>query len=349
MIVMNQIRQKIVMYFILGLTLGLVALGITAFIFVMKLKGYENATDKNFRERYLTTIYYFNRDVVQGEQIKSEYLTPKSIHVETKTASMIVSPAEIVGKVAKFNIPNSIIALKSMATDELPRTDIRIQEYNMVLLPTELRENETVDIRIQFPTGQDYVVLVGKTIKKLSGNTIWLDVNEPEMTLMTGAVIDSYLYEGTKLYAIKYNDTEAQIRPQSEKDAALKQLKDDIKTKLYNSDVDTETFTKDFFDLANRYVQIDKVNQKTVLPTYNPNSQILDLMQTNPNITTTNIEGILDLKTVPYNMRAQIRANMENSILSYKVQNEEDYSKVPQKMLENINQQKTERTKIIGQ
>ena len=42
--------------------------------------------------------------------------------------------------------------------------DLRKQEYNMLVLPSQLATGEYIDIRLALPTGQDYVVLGKKKV-----------------------------------------------------------------------------------------------------------------------------------------------------------------------------------------
>ena len=116
--------------------------------------------------------------------------------------------------VAKVDIKaNTVITGSLMArSDELYTDDVREQEYNMVVLPIELMTGDYVDIRLMFPTGQDYIVISKKriTVPSVSGeylaDTIQMKLAEEEILTMSSAIIEAAKMEGAKLYATKYTE-----------------------------------------------------------------------------------------------------------------------------------------------
>lgn len=112
--------------------------------------------------------------------------------------------------VAKIDIPAGSIVTTDMIIKKVYNKAIqehtRLMEYTSIVLPTELKEKETVDIRIAFPNGQDLIVASKKTVEKTDANSITLRMNEEEIIQMNSAVIESYLVEGAKLYAAQYTD-----------------------------------------------------------------------------------------------------------------------------------------------
>ena len=80
-----------------------------------------------------------------------------------------------------------------MVTSEIVAADVRSQEVNTVLMPTDLNIGDYVDIRIMFPNGTDYVVLAQKKIENIVGTTFWMDLAEDERLLLNSATVDSYL------------------------------------------------------------------------------------------------------------------------------------------------------------
>ena len=55
--------------------------------------------------------------------------------------------------------------------------DLRNQEFRLIE-PSKLDKDEFVDVRVKFPTGQDYIVLSKKKVKDLANGTIWYEMNE---------------------------------------------------------------------------------------------------------------------------------------------------------------------------
>jgi len=115
--------------------------------------------------------------------------------------------------IAKINInENTIITSDMLALGELLTDDIRKQEYNAVVLPTDLTSGDYIDIRMMLPNGQDFVVLSKKMVElpmidgMESETTIWLEMSEDEILTMSCAIVEAYRINGSKLYATKYKD-----------------------------------------------------------------------------------------------------------------------------------------------
>ncbi|MCH1638787.1 SAF domain-containing protein [Paenibacillus timonensis] len=113
-------------------------------------------------------------------------------------------PQMVVGKIAKIDLQSNTPLIASMLYEEgpIPR-DLRMQEFNVIQLPTHLQKDQVVDVRINFPTGEDYIVLSKKKVRDLSGMIVRLEINEPEILMASSAIIDAYL-QGAKLYALPY-------------------------------------------------------------------------------------------------------------------------------------------------
>lgn len=150
----------------------------------------------------------------------SETVAAKDMPAETKVAlqkkfrnNMTDDRSILVGKVAKFNIKANTVLSESMfyADDKAPTYDLRLQEFNMITLPSDLVENDYIDVRVRFPSGEDYSVLVGKKIERYSNNTIFIKLNEDEILTIGSAIIEAYLLDGAKIYANKYVDPSNQL------------------------------------------------------------------------------------------------------------------------------------------
>lgn len=114
--------------------------------------------------------------------------------------------------IAKVDAKANTIMSQSLITrsNEIYTDDVRQQEYNMVILPVDLTTGDYVDIRMQLPNGQDFIVVSKKrvTVPDVSGeylaDTIQINMAEDEILSLSCAIIEAYKIEGTKLYATKY-------------------------------------------------------------------------------------------------------------------------------------------------
>ena len=108
----------------------------------------------------------------------------------------------------KIDVPAGTIITKDMIeeVDEPTTSDQRLQEYNMIILPTLLEEGNYVDIRLALPTGEDYVVISKKKVYKATADTIWLKMREDEILTIGNSIVEAYLLPGSKLYATIYTE-----------------------------------------------------------------------------------------------------------------------------------------------
>lgn len=114
--------------------------------------------------------------------------------------------------VAKVNMKANAVLTKDVVTksDEKVTKDVRKQEYNMITLPTQIKDNDVIDIRLRLPSGEDYIVVSKKrvTIPKIGGvddeNTIWVNLSEDETLSISNAIVEASIMRGSELYATTY-------------------------------------------------------------------------------------------------------------------------------------------------
>ncbi len=152
------------------------------------------------------------RVVVTSKEMKAgEALTEKDLKVielpqKDIPDNRVEGIEDLLGKVIKIDAGLNTPLISSMVFAEgATPNDLRNQEYNVLQLPTQLKKGQFVDVRIMFPTGQDYTVLSKKKVKDLFGSTVWHEVNEFEILAMQSAIVDAYIH-GAKLYEITYVD-----------------------------------------------------------------------------------------------------------------------------------------------
>lgn len=115
--------------------------------------------------------------------------------------------------VAKFDLDKNTVVTTGMisAYDQLPTDDLREQEVSAVVLPTDLSDNDVVDIRLRMPDGKDYLVISKKTVTiptvgdTKSSSTMSIDLKESEILTLSCATVEAYEI-GSMLYAVKYTD-----------------------------------------------------------------------------------------------------------------------------------------------
>lgn len=104
---------------------------------------------------------------------------------------------------------HTILTSALVYEDENITPDVRKAEYSFIELPTKLKIDEYIDVRIQFPSGDDFVLFAKKKVTDLLGLTVWMNVSEGEILTMSSAIVDAYV-EGAKIYAMPYVDEHMQ-------------------------------------------------------------------------------------------------------------------------------------------
>lgn len=223
---MNPMQRRATRSFVIGLVLGLMAAVAVAFFFHQQVKKLE--TELASIKKLQSTAYVAAADLESGAIITTDDITSQQVQTTVLPTEMIQltdfdltdDEGNLIEKtdkdgnpvqkevMVKVNIPAGTIITKDMLAmgEKIVTKDVRMVEYSMINLPSEALEGDYVDIRLQFPEGQDYVVLGKKKIEKCTDTTIWIKQSEDDLLTLNNAIIDSYLAEGSKLYATKYTE-----------------------------------------------------------------------------------------------------------------------------------------------
>ena len=340
MIGMSQLKKKTMQGMFIGLGIGTLGIGIALWWSISTIKSYQTGTNKSYNKKYTQDVVVCKRDIIQGEIITNDMVTlAKNINKNTIPNGAINTTGDVVGSVAKYNIAANVPVLQTMVTTEIEAADVRSQEINTVLMPTDLNIGDYVDIRIMFPNGTDYVVLAQKKIENIIGTTFWLNLAEDERLLLNSATVDSYLNQGSKLYATKYTDATSQTNLSEESTTTAKgYVSKEIDKNLESlQSADAEEFTDKMFELIVKYKNFASAATR-ITENYQPNSQVMNLMKTNPNI-------LADATT---KLNEESRRVIENGINNYKTTNEEDYSNVVTGAQQSIMVQQSQRTALLN-
>lgn len=214
----NPMQKKSRNSFLMGMLLMLIiaAIAMTAMFFLLK-KDEKKQEEQQSAQTY---VYRLNTAVKSGEEVTSDKVTSvlvTSEAVPTGAASSktkvskdgkdtwVDKKFEFSGYKSKIDLDSGTIICENMLyeSDELQASE-RIQEYNMLQLPIQLEVGEYIDVRLQMSNGQDYIVVSHKEVKDITSSTIWLQMKEEEILLMSNAMVESYISPATNLYVTKY-------------------------------------------------------------------------------------------------------------------------------------------------
>lgn len=199
----NPMQRKARNSFLLGMVITMVIMGaIIAFLFI------QLNSMKQEQEQTTKTVYVLNKDVQSGDTITMADLTTKDVTSDAVPVDF-AGVNNITGEtIARISLKSGTILTQSMlnTSGEKVTKDQRLQEYNMLTLPTQLVVGDYIDIRFMLPSGQDYVVLSKKKIQDANSTTIWINLTEEEILIMNSAIVESYVITASKLYVTTYSE-----------------------------------------------------------------------------------------------------------------------------------------------
>lgn len=199
----NPMQRKARNSFLLGMVITMVIMGaIIAFLFI------QLNNMKQEQEQTTKTVYVLNKDVQSGNAITMADLTRKDVTSDAVPVDF-AGVNNITGEtIARISLKSGTILTQSMlnTSGEKVTKDQRLQEYNMLTLPTQLVAGDYIDIRFMLPSGQDYVVISKKKIQDANSTTIWINLTEEEILIMNSAIVESYVITASKLYAAPYSE-----------------------------------------------------------------------------------------------------------------------------------------------
>lgn len=183
------------------------AFGAAYFIYVKQLKqNYQVELDianKQIQENQIYT-YIAVQDIKAGENLTEDKLEYKQIFSSLPEENYITK--EDLGKLSVIDINSSVPILKNMVTKDILEKDLREEEFNVFYLNSNLQDGDYIDIRLLYPNGEDYIVLSKKAVKNLSleNQNCFLWLNAEEILTISGAIVDAFINDGSKLYTVKY-------------------------------------------------------------------------------------------------------------------------------------------------
>ena len=188
-----------------GLAIGALACGA---LYVLLTSGtIEGGTQQ------LAEVYVVTTNIKSGGQVAlNSNVEAKNVNIENVPADAVAISEDAV-ITTKIDLTAGTILTAGMLnlSGEKPGNDLREQEYNMISLPTKLSVGDFIDIRLQLPNGGDYIVVSKKQVINCNNTTVWLNMNEEEIDLMSNAIIEYYIMTGSKLYATTYTDPGLQV------------------------------------------------------------------------------------------------------------------------------------------
>lgn len=209
-----QIRRRVkrtIFQYIVVAGISIVVIGVAAVIAAIMVidqikDEYRMQVDTVTRELEANErmVYVATSDIKRGETFSEENVEFRK--VLSSQAQEVFVTEDINGKMALIDITHGSHIVSSMISSDNVPSKLREYECKAVYIGSNIYDNDVVDIRLQYPNGESYIVLSKKTIKGLAPEmaTCYLWVDEEEILRMSAAIVDAALYSGTTLYITKY-------------------------------------------------------------------------------------------------------------------------------------------------
>lgn len=207
----NPMQRKARNSFLLGMLIMLIISAIIiGFLLMIMMKD-----KKQEQEEGKKIVYVLTGDVGSGEVIDPAMV--KTVQVPASAASTTAvsgfpmlddETGEEIEMKSKLDLSIGTVLTEEMLyqDDSEVRDDLRKQEYNMISLPVQMEVGDYIDIRLTIPTGENYIVVSKKEVFDANETTVWLNLTEDEILLMSCAIVEAYKMNGSKLDATIYTE-----------------------------------------------------------------------------------------------------------------------------------------------
>lgn len=241
----NPMQRKSRNSMLLGIVIGLLIGAVVIVLLFLQL----NKLQEQIKETEAATkkVYVLTSDVKSGAKIDSSMVKQTEAIQSVVPADYITLEDLTENTIAKLDLTKGSVLSKALIQESTAKitSDLRQQEYNMIVLPQYLDIGEYIDIRLRLANGQDFIVVSKKEVQNITEDTVWLNMYEQETLAMSNAIVEAYKMKGAKLYATTY------VEPGNQKDATPTYVPSAEVINLINADKNiTEEAKK---GLAERY------------------------------------------------------------------------------------------------
>lgn len=175
-------------------------------------KKYVDKIEELKLEKYMLKreVYIPIEDINEGVVINKDNVKKKEIYSEMKLEEFINE--KDLGSILRISVKKNMPILKNMVCKDKLKDDLRLREISSILLQSDLKTGDSVDFRIRYSNGLEFIVLSKKIIKNLDleNNTIWINLTERESLMLSSALVDKAIFQGTSFYINKYIESNLQ-------------------------------------------------------------------------------------------------------------------------------------------
>lgn len=176
--------------------------------------NYIKKINKDYQEKIkILTLEYKSKEIIvyeaKGDIRAGTILTTEDVCETTVVSTQpkeYYMTSENIGHKTLIDIRAGTWILKDMLNKDSISDNLREVEYSTFFIGNNITENDYFDVHIQYPNGEDYIVLSKTSAKRIDeiNHYLYLWLSTEELFHISGAVVDCYLNEGTRLYSVKY-------------------------------------------------------------------------------------------------------------------------------------------------
>lgn len=206
----NPMQKKTRNSFIFGALMMFVIMGLVSAVLAYML--IQLKSEENNRVAKQKSVFVMISSVASGNAVDSSMLKQTKVDSSVAPSDAVTLGDLTENTIAKIDLTKGVIVTSAMISekDNEVKDSLRVQEYNMINIPSQIATGDFIDIRLRMPDGHDYIVVSKKKVEipTINGidslNTIWVKLTEDETILMSNAIVEAYQMEGALLYTTKY-------------------------------------------------------------------------------------------------------------------------------------------------
>ena len=192
---MNPMQRKANNYLLIGVLVTLLITGSIIAILFMQLNKLQK--EQKEQESSMKKVSVLSKDITSGQAVTESDFTTIKVSSSAIPSNAIDLSSITEKTIAKINLKAKSIVTSEMIqeSDEKITKDLRKQEYNMVILPSQIKSGDYIDVRLRLSNGVDYIVVSKKSvaIPTINGvdsaNSININMTEDEIMVMSNAII----------------------------------------------------------------------------------------------------------------------------------------------------------------
>ncbi len=219
MSIIRQRRRNLIISWLFGFMIALFILTIVSYLYRYELAGLLRI-EADIEAPVVEEIWVIvaAKPLQEGSIIAGDDLKTIPIKKDNHVHIYYTSVDELIGLKTKIDIDENMPMTPPLFQETIVTNDaLRLYEVSFVELPYLLSEEDIVDVRIAFPTGQEFVVLSKKkvqayerTLSNVHKGLLNIALDESEALRMSSALVDMYMAKGARIYLAKYLDASQQ-------------------------------------------------------------------------------------------------------------------------------------------